>query len=231
MHAVPLILVLLAGPSTFLQRREARGQRTGPARVSNAGLLAGPPGNNAQGGNICTLSPGGSGSFSFRCSETEDAPIRGRLWHLRSLNGEIRPLTCGREAHLTAADFQKLDGLFSRVSQGCEHQPPRKTMQNITDLTCRRKRACLKNTRAGAPLRPQSVSRGSGQGVVFVQSLREGESSAAAALVTRWGGQLTLGSAAVSQSAAAYSAQEGGDTTNLQQLPALVDGRLVTAHL
>lgn len=60
-----------------------------------ARLLAGPPGNNAQGGNICTLSPGGSQSFPFRCMETEDAPIRGPPSHRCSLKGEICPFTCG----------------------------------------------------------------------------------------------------------------------------------------
>lgn len=63
-------------------------------RARLARLLAGPPGNKALGGNICTLSPGGSqpspAPRPLRCTETEDAPIRGRLWHLCGLKGEIR---------------------------------------------------------------------------------------------------------------------------------------------
>lgn len=80
-------------------------------------------------------------------------------------------------------------------------------------------------------LRPQRLSPGSGKRVVFVRSLGEGKPLAAAATVTCWGRQLTLGSTAVSQSEAAYSAQEGGDTMNFQQLPELVEGRHMTAHL
>lgn len=197
-----------------------------------ARLLAGPPWNNAQGGNICTLSPGDSQSFPFRCTETEDAPIRGRLSHLCGLKGEIRPFPRGearrwvarrtgrREAHLPPSDFHTLDWLFSHGFQGFDQQPPVKTMQRVSNPTCCVKRAFPKdpNTHTHTHTRC-SVPWAQGGGW---SSFRAGVPSAAAATVTCWGRQLTLGSAAVSQSEAACSAQEGGDTMNLQRLPAVL---------
>lgn len=48
------------------------------------GFFASPSRNNVPGGNIWTLSPGALWALSLRCrTETEDAPIRGRLhWHM-----------------------------------------------------------------------------------------------------------------------------------------------------
>lgn len=47
------------------------------------GFFSSPSRNNVPGGNIWMLSPGALWGFSLRCcTETEDAPIRGRpLWH------------------------------------------------------------------------------------------------------------------------------------------------------
>lgn len=123
MHSIPLIRVHLAGPSTFLQRREAQGQRTGPGsrfkrQARLARLSAGPPGNNAQGGNICTLSPGGSQSFPFllhgdRGCTNQRAALASLRFKGRDLSFYVRRgssmTRLPDEAHLTPSDFQTLD--------------------------------------------------------------------------------------------------------------------------
>lgn len=108
-HPSPLgrtlsISAAAGGPGTA-QRPGSRFKRQ--ARLAR--LLEGPPGNNALGGNICTLSPGGSQPpppphptpprFAARRQRMHQS--EGGSGHLSGLKGEIRPFTRGERSSMS----------------------------------------------------------------------------------------------------------------------------------